>query len=262
MAHLFELKNKMIHLLEETARVDEQMRKVIAHSERLQKNLGSQEFLDAHVRDMHWCDRVKYFESIKDTQDVFMFPYQRKRNDKYKFWDAAKSLIVDVPRADYATISQTYMAKMDEWIKSDELRKEFSGVSKEFVDTIPGNSDPENPYQYAITFRIIMHNKFYVNSIGWDVGRIYTRATWEAEVPREVRLLMAHADGFRDQLYADCKEYIEHQRKKNPAAYSNLDYMIEKHVDGYLNSPVYQSLINEIEMELTKAYCAKNSSDK
>lgn len=200
MSHLVNIKCSVVDLDDRLRALEKRLAIAVNDHEKLVKDKTTQEYLDYHIQGLTFQECANYYESIRETTEVYMVPFNKVLNPNYKFWHPSipsggglyagqgkytKAEYKDTVRPDYNALNTTWLAakkQYDDHTKASTPYPEYS--QHDFAN-------PEHKYNcnawsmYGISKS--MGKNPMKTIFGIDLCRIYTKATWEKTIPKKIR---------------------------------------------------------------------------
>lgn len=172
----------------------------------------TQEYLDEFTKDKNADDCYSFYDSIKERgADVYMVPYRKQYNPKYKYFHPDGS-IRDHENETYKVDIQKYIIRVTETRNIHITNKTKEAKMYEVTNYQPTTGNPNNKFLYSGNTQALYDE--YLNFFTFDLLRIYTKKTWEFEFPPEVRLWMERYDTYREISFAyfsklpNCRNHV------------------------------------------------------
>jgi hypothetical protein len=193
MSHLVNIKCSVVDLDDRLRALEKRLAIAVNDHEKLVKDKTTQEYLDYHIQGLTFQECANYYESIRETTDVYMVPFDRVLNPNYKFWHPSvnnggvytKAEYKDTIRPDYAALNTTWLAAKKQYDESTKISNPYPEYSKHDF------ANPEHKYNCSAWSSYVILGSMDKNPMktifGIDLCRIYTKATWEKTIPKKIR---------------------------------------------------------------------------
>lgn len=227
MSQIAEFKVDVVNLNDKLSSLEKKLAMIIKDHEDLVKDRGSQKSLDFHTQDLSFTECCVYYESIKDTHDVYMVPFVKALNYHYKFlhhpqdtgqsdasYRSAEHILKDCKVKE--EVSKFYQKSLQSWRdcqKNLETNKKESNQYLYWQYDPSYNGNPDNQYNYTLPleFRVSVNSNPWKAIHGIDLCRIYTRETYDLTFNEETQRLFAHYNEIKDYFRAECKLKATHK---------------------------------------------------
>ncbi len=192
----------------------------------------TQEHLDEYTKNHYAFECGAYYASIKEHgANVYMVPMVKETNQNYKFkhpdgtikkyenprykedlakWNefidlAHKELVLN-PFTDYCDIRS--------------IRVDRHNPASKFRNT-NNPTNPDDKYTYSFNLFNMEHVNLMKASFGIDLKRIYTKETWEREIPADVRRGFAYIETIHANLNKHKADNLKILAVSDPQGYSS-----------------------------------------